>query len=144
SPAGTTPAATTPSGVVRGPSGRALMTGVGSAVPGALGGATATSALGSAGTAPAGTAPAAAAGPAAGRRTAAPGYASFTWLGTSGWKIRTTHSTVLVDPYDTRFETVMSACSYDACTPFRVEVAAPSIHLTPTDALTQPVPTSLV
>lgn len=100
------------------------MTGAGTAVLGALGGATAARALGTAGTAPAGTAPAAAAGPAAGRRTAAPGYASFTWLGTSGWKIRTPHSTVLVDPYVTRFDTGMAAGAFDAGTPLRVDAAA--------------------
>ncbi|MEU4388434.1 MBL fold metallo-hydrolase [Promicromonospora sp. NPDC023805] len=97
---------------------RTLLTGAGAAL-GVLGGVTGAEALGT-GT-PA--APASAATPAR-QAPAAAGSASFAWLGTSGWQIRTPTTTVLLDPYVTRFDTGLAAGKFSATTRLRVDPAA--------------------
>ncbi|MFI2364418.1 MBL fold metallo-hydrolase [Promicromonospora sp. NPDC019610] len=112
----------------RGVSRRTLMTGAGTAALGVLGGL--------AGAAVPGAAPASAAtaiGPGATANpaeTAAPatttpaGFATFAWLGTSGWRIRTPTTTVLLDPYVTRFDTGLAAGTFRATSRLRVDAAA--------------------
>ena len=105
---------TTPTSPTRGLSRRALMTSAGTAALGVLGGVAGTRAL------------AADAAPASETRPAAApsGFASFAWLGTSGWKIRTPATTVLLDPYVTRFDTGLAAGKFAATTRLRVDDAA--------------------
>jgi L-ascorbate metabolism protein UlaG (beta-lactamase superfamily) len=52
------------------------------------------------------------------------GFASFAWLGTSGWRIRTPTTTVLLDPYVTRFDTGLAAGKFSTTTRLRVDPAA--------------------
>ncbi|MPV35911.1 MBL fold metallo-hydrolase [Georgenia subflava] len=61
--------------------------------------------------------------------TAAPrrkpsGFASFEWLGTAGWRVRTPTTTLLVDPYLSRFDTGLAAGRFDATTPIALDTAA--------------------
>lgn len=57
----------------------------------------------------------------------APSWASSTsrtsmtlhWLGTTGWVVRTDGTTILVDPYMTRFDVGLAAGRFDADTPLR-------------------------
>lgn len=107
---------TTPPLSKRALSRRTLMTGAGTAALGVLGGATA---------ARAGAGPAAATD--TGSRATAPGptgFASFAWLGTSGWQIRTPTTTVLLDPYVTRLDTGLAAGRFTPATRLRVDAAA--------------------
>lgn len=99
---------------------RTLMTSAGTAALGVLGGVTGARAL-DPGTAPASQADAASP---AGRSPAPTGFASFAWLGTSGWKVRTPTTTVLLDPYVTRFDTGLAAGKFDASTRLRVDPRA--------------------
>lgn len=48
-------------------------------------------------------------------------FAAFSWLGTSGWHIRTPTSTLLVDPYLTRFDTGLAAGRFSVTTPLHVD-----------------------
>ncbi|MFI8523765.1 MBL fold metallo-hydrolase [Promicromonospora sukumoe] len=105
---------TTPTTSRRGLSRRTLMTGAGTAALGVLGGVTGARALGAT--------PATAATPAT--PTPPTGFATFSWLGTSGWKIRTPTTTVLLDPYVTRFDTGLAKGAFDATTRLRVDAAA--------------------
>ncbi|WP_242504598.1 MBL fold metallo-hydrolase [Promicromonospora panici] len=96
---------------------RTLMTGAGTAALGVLGGVTGARAFGAD--------PAGLAAPTATSPTPAPtGFATFAWLGTSGWKIRTPTTTVLLDPYVTRFDTGLAAGKFAATTRLRVDAAA--------------------
>ena len=99
---------------------RTLMTGAGTAALGVLGGVTGARAFG------AGPATGAAARTTATARTGAgpTGFASFAWLGTSGWQIRTPSTTVLLDPYVTRFDTGLAAGRFTPTTRLRVDAAA--------------------
>ncbi|MFJ3404506.1 MBL fold metallo-hydrolase [Promicromonospora sp. NPDC090134] len=110
---------TTPTTSNRGLSRRTLMTGAGTAALGVLGGVTGARALGAVPAPAAGSAvpPAEAAG-------APTGFATFAWLGTSGWRIRTPTTTVLLDPYVTRFDTGLAAGAFRATTRLRVDAAA--------------------
>lgn len=54
-------------------------------------------------------------------RTGRPGFATFEWLGTAGWRVRTSTSTLLVDPYLSRFDTGLAAGRFDASTPLVVD-----------------------
>ncbi|MFD7307962.1 MBL fold metallo-hydrolase [Promicromonospora sp. NPDC059942] len=114
---------TTPTTSNRGLSRRTLMSGAGTAALGVLGGL--------AGAAVPGAASAAVAATAVGPETANPaetaapaGFATFAWLGTSGWRIRTPTTTVLLDPYVTRFDTGLAAGKFSATTRLRVDAAA--------------------
>lgn len=107
---------TTPTSPARGLSRRALMTSAGTAAFGVLGGVAGTRAL-AADAAPGATTETRPA-------TAPSGFASFAWLGTSGWKIRTPGTTVLLDPYVTRFDTGLAAGKFAATTKLRVDAAA--------------------
>lgn len=101
---------------------RTLLTGAGAAL-GVLGSVTA----GVTGARALGTDQAATPAPSATptRPSAAPaGFASFAWLGTSGWRIRTPTTTVLLDPYVTRFDTGLAAGKFSATTRLRVDPAA--------------------
>ncbi|MEV0895036.1 MBL fold metallo-hydrolase [Promicromonospora sp. NPDC050262] len=111
---------TTPTTSNRGLSRRTLMTGAGTAALGVLGGLAGTAVPGAARASGAGTAAAVVPG-----TTAAPaGFATFAWLGTSGWRIRTPATTVLLDPYVTRFDTGLAAGTFRATTRLRVDAAA--------------------
>ncbi|WP_125775997.1 MBL fold metallo-hydrolase [Antribacter gilvus] len=57
-------------------------------------------------------------------RTVPSGFATFSWLGTSGWKIRTPTTTVLLDPYLSRFDTGFGAGAFTATTRLAVDQAA--------------------
>jgi L-ascorbate metabolism protein UlaG (beta-lactamase superfamily) len=97
---------------------RTLMTGAGTAALGVLGGVTGARAFGTGRVA----APASAT---SARPSPAPtGFASFAWLGTSGWRIRTPTTTVLLDPYVTRFDTGLAAGRFSASTRLSVDPAA--------------------
>lgn len=97
---------------------RTLLTGAGAAL-GVLGGVNGARALGT----DQPPVPTAAATPP--QPTTAPaGFASFAWLGTSGWRIRTPTTTVLLDPYLTRFDTGLAAGKFSATTRLRVDPAA--------------------
>lgn len=98
---------------------RTLMTGAGTAALGVLGGVTGARALG-----PGAPAAQASAATPARQAPAAAGFASFAWLGTSGWRIRTPTTTVLLDPYVTRFDTGLAAGKFSATTRLRVDPAA--------------------
>jgi L-ascorbate metabolism protein UlaG (beta-lactamase superfamily) len=101
---------------------RTLMTGAGTAALGVLGGVTGVRALG-AGTAAPASATTSTTAPAR-RAPAAAGFASFAWLGTSGWQIRTPTTTVLLDPYVTRFDAGLAAGRFSATTRLKVDPAA--------------------
>lgn len=109
---------TTPTTSNRGLSRRTLMTGAGTAALGVLGGVTGARALGAV------PAPAGSAAPRAEAAGAPTGFATFAWLGTSGWKIRTPTTTVLLDPYVTRFDTGLAAGAFRATARLRVDAAA--------------------
>jgi L-ascorbate metabolism protein UlaG (beta-lactamase superfamily) len=108
---------TTPTSSKRALSRRTLMTGAGTAALGVLGGVTGARALG------AGPAAAPAAGGATPtwRAPAPAGFASLAWLGTSGWRIRTPTTTVLLDPYVTRFDTGLATGRFSATTRLSVD-----------------------
>jgi len=115
---------TTPAPSKRGLSRRTLMTGAGTAALGVLGGVTGARAFGAAPrTGAAGSGTPGAATP-AGTSPAPTGFASFAWLGTSGWRVRTPTTTVLVDPYVTRFDTGLAAGAFTPTTRLRVDTAA--------------------
>jgi L-ascorbate metabolism protein UlaG (beta-lactamase superfamily) len=111
---------TTPTSSKRALSRRTLMTGAGTAALGVLGGVTGARAFG-AGAATGPAVPATTTGPAA---TGPTGFASFAWLGTSGWQIRTPTTRVLLDPYVTRFDTGLAAGRFTPATRLRVDAAA--------------------
>jgi L-ascorbate metabolism protein UlaG (beta-lactamase superfamily) len=48
-------------------------------------------------------------------------FAAFRWLGTSGWHVRTPTTTLLVDPYLSRFDTGLAAGRFSVTTPLRVD-----------------------
>ena len=52
------------------------------------------------------------------------GFATFEWLGTSGWRIVTPTTTLLVDPYLSRFETGLAAGRFNATTPLTLDTTA--------------------
>lgn len=61
--------------------------------------------------------------------TAAPprrpaGFATFEWLGTAGWRVRTPTTTLLIDPYLSRFDTGLAAGRFDASTRLVVDADA--------------------
>ena len=99
---------------------RTLLTGAGAAL-GVLGSVT----TGVTGARALGPGPAAAPAATPAQPSATPaGFASFAWLGTSGWRIRTPTTTVLLDPYVTRFDTGLAAGKFSATTRLRVDPAA--------------------
>jgi len=51
-------------------------------------------------------------------------FAEFSWLGTSGWRVRTPTTTLLVDPYLTRFDTGLAAGRFSVRTPLQVDPEA--------------------
>lgn len=51
-------------------------------------------------------------------------FARMSWLGTTGWKIQTPSTTVLVDPYLSRFDTGLAAGRFDPLTPLSTDSAA--------------------
>lgn len=69
---------------------------------------------------------AAAAGPAAAESGAGRtrGFATFEWLGTSGWRVSTPTTTLLVDPYLSRFDTGLAAGRFDPATPITLDPSA--------------------
>ncbi|MER7070496.1 MBL fold metallo-hydrolase [Terrabacter sp. NPDC000476] len=100
---------TTPTGPR--PRRRAVLTGAGGvALTGAVGAAV-----------PAGTA---AAAPVSAGRPRHHGFARFEWLGTAGWRVTTPTTTVLVDPYLSRFETGLGAGRLDPETRLLVDTTA--------------------
>lgn len=93
---------------------RALLTGAGSlALTGAAGAA-----------GPGGDAAAAKPAPHGEARPAHHGFATFEWLGTSGWRVVTPTTTLLVDPYLSRFDTGLAAGKLDAATPLTLDTTA--------------------
>ena len=52
------------------------------------------------------------------------GFATFEWLGTSGWRVSTPTTTMLVDPYLSRFDTGLAAARLDATTPLTLDTTA--------------------
>lgn len=72
----------------------------------------------------AGKASTADAAPAGRDRRKSTGFATFEWLGTSGWRIVTPTSTLLVDPYLTRFDTGLAAGRFNATTPLTLDTTA--------------------
>ncbi|SNY50082.1 MBL fold metallo-hydrolase [Paractinoplanes atraurantiacus] len=84
-----------------------------------------TAALAAAAAAPTIPSAASAASTASRRRTSA---ATFRWLGTSGWRIDIGGSSVLVDPYLSRFRTGLFAGAFDPATPLRVDAATVDRH----------------
>ncbi|MEJ7634885.1 MBL fold metallo-hydrolase [Aeromicrobium sp.] len=72
------------------------------------------------------TAGAAAADPSsAGKRSPAkPGSATFEWLGNAGWRVSTPTTTMLVDPYLSRFDTGLAAGAFRATTPITLDTTA--------------------
>ncbi|MFF3443056.1 MBL fold metallo-hydrolase [Streptosporangium sp. NPDC002721] len=89
-----------------------------------------TATAGAAGAALAGAAPT----PASPARaaTARPGgartAATFRWLGTSGWRVDAGSSTLLVDPYVTRFDTGLAAGAFRPTTALTVDAEAVGRH----------------
>ncbi|MEV0754274.1 MBL fold metallo-hydrolase [Streptosporangium sp. NPDC050280] len=59
-----------------------------------------------------------------GRKTSA----TFRWLGTSGWRVDVGSSTLLVDPYVTRFDTGLAAGKFDPATSLKVDTEAVRRH----------------
>lgn len=51
-------------------------------------------------------------------------FAGFEWLGTAGWRVTTPTTTVLVDPYLSRFETGLGAGRLDPATALVVDTTA--------------------
>jgi len=65
------------------------------------------------------------AAPARGQRARTPGaFAGFEWLGNAGWRVTTPRSTILVDPYLSRFDTGLAAGTFNAATALSVDRAA--------------------
>ncbi|MEU8203224.1 MBL fold metallo-hydrolase [Streptosporangium sp. NPDC049046] len=54
--------------------------------------------------------------------------ATFRWLGTSGWRVDVGSSTLLVDPYVTRFDTGLAAGKFDPATSLKVDTGAVRRH----------------
>lgn len=52
------------------------------------------------------------------------GFATFEWLGTSGWRVSTPTARLLVDPYLSRFNTGLAEGKFDAATPITLDPAA--------------------
>ena len=52
------------------------------------------------------------------------GFAKFQWLGTAGWRVDTATTTVLVDPYLSRFDTGLAAGRFDSATPLKLDSTA--------------------
>lgn len=52
------------------------------------------------------------------------GEVAFQWLGTAGWRVSTPSTTLLVDPYLTRFDTGLAGGAFDATTTIEVDPAA--------------------
>ena len=57
------------------------------------------------------------------RRSAARAVATFRWLGTSGWRIDIGSSTLLVDPYLSRFDTGLFRSAFNPATRLTVDTA---------------------
>jgi len=51
-------------------------------------------------------------------------FARMSWLGTSGWRIKTPSTTLLVDPYLSRFDTGLAAGRFNPMTPLSTDSAA--------------------
>jgi L-ascorbate metabolism protein UlaG (beta-lactamase superfamily) len=62
------------------------------------------------------------------------GFASFEWLGTSGWRVRTPTTTLLVDPYLSRFDTGLAAGNFDITTPLTLDTDAIDTALGPAES----------
>jgi L-ascorbate metabolism protein UlaG (beta-lactamase superfamily) len=71
--------------------------------------------------------PAAASAAAPRRRPAGPG-ATFRWLGTSGWRIDTGTSTVLIDPYLSRYDTGLFSGAFNPATRLTVDTGRIGEH----------------
>lgn len=54
----------------------------------------------------------------------AAGFATFEWLGNAGWRISTPRTTMLLDPYLSRFDTGLAAGAFKATTPITLDTAA--------------------
>lgn len=52
------------------------------------------------------------------------GFARFAWLGTSGWRVVTPSTTLLVDPYLSRFDTGLAAGKLNSATPLTLDTTA--------------------
>lgn len=52
------------------------------------------------------------------------GFATFEWLGTAGWRIATPKSTILLDPYLSRFDTGLARGKFNATTPLTLDPVA--------------------
>lgn len=79
---------------------------------------------------------------AGGDRRTSTGFATFEWLGTSGWRIVTPTTTLLVDPYLSRFDTGLAAGRFNATTPLTLDttaidatLGAPGTDVGPVDAI---------
>ncbi|TDE91599.1 MBL fold metallo-hydrolase [Occultella glacieicola] len=53
-----------------------------------------------------------------------PGFARFEWLGTAGWRVRTPTTTLLVDPYLSRFDVGLAAGRFEKEAPLTLDEAA--------------------
>jgi L-ascorbate metabolism protein UlaG (beta-lactamase superfamily) len=51
-------------------------------------------------------------------------FATFQWLGTAGWRVSTPTTTLLVDPYLSRFRTGLAAGAFNASTPITLDTGA--------------------
>lgn len=72
------------------------------------------------------------------------GFATFEWLGTSGWRVRTPTTTLLLDPYLSRFDTGLAAGRFDASTPLTLDTVAIDAALGPPGSATGAVDAVLV
>ena len=55
------------------------------------------------------------------RRGASRGEATFEWLGNAGWRVSTPTTTLLIDPYLTRFDTGLAAGKFDEKTSIKLD-----------------------
>ncbi len=56
--------------------------------------------------------------------TGAGGFAAFEWLGNAGWRISTPTTTLLLDPYLSRFDTGLAAGAFKETTPLTLDPTA--------------------
>ncbi len=52
------------------------------------------------------------------------GFAAFEWLGNAGWRISTPTTTLLLDPYLSRFDTGLAAGAFNETTPLTLDPSA--------------------
>lgn len=52
------------------------------------------------------------------------GFATFEWLGNAGWRVTTPTTTLLIDPYLSRFDTGLAAGAFDSATQIKLDPTA--------------------